>query len=103
MTLASSGCVKVHLAFGLLICAKAIDGLRHAGPGCVLRQESLLGPPLRVPGVGRPTSSRSCAGDGTGLCLFHQAARAPACFLWPSKTSNLGGTLMLNLGAVCRC
>jgi transposase len=46
MTLLSQG-VKVHLAFGFIDMRKGIDGLAMLVQD-FLRQESLLGPPLRV-------------------------------------------------------
>ena len=57
MTLLPPG-VKVHLAFGYIDMRKGIDGLAMLVQG-VLRQDSLLGPPLRVPGPeGQPRQDR---------------------------------------------
>jgi transposase len=81
--------VKVHLAFGYIDMRKGIDGLAMLVQG-VLRQDSLLGPPLRVPGL--------VSWDGTGLCLFTKRLDHGV-FLWPSNV-GAGWNADAELGAV---
>jgi hypothetical protein len=73
MTLLPRG-VKVHLAFGYIDMRKGIDGLAMLVQG-VLRQDSLLGPSVRVLGPeGQPHQDRVLGRDRT--VPVHQAARA---------------------------
>ena len=73
MTLLPRG-VKVHLAFGFIDMRKGIDGLAMLVQG-VLRQESLLGPSLPVPGSEGQSHQNRVLGWHRPLPL-HQAARA---------------------------
>jgi transposase len=66
--------VKVHLAFGYTDMRKGIDGLAMLVQG-VLRQDPLLGSPVRVPGPqGQPHQDRILGWDWT--LPVHQAPRA---------------------------
>ena len=73
MTLLPPG-VKVHLTFGYIDMRKGINGLAMLVQG-VLRQDSLLGAPVRVPGSeGQP--HQNCVLGWQRPLPLHQAARA---------------------------